>query len=183
MIWRKNNKKFSAFTLVEMLIVLIIMGILLMLVVGLSWDQIKKVQDKTVKETIISEWQSRYSRNLWSSSFAWIMYDIMEVNLVKDENKIDFTYNAIKDNTTMQNTLSDKFVIKYINGVDNITLKYHPYKISCEIWDKENTKNLDIIVRINDRKDYCFEINPKNCRLLEMSESNCDLLRQKAWIE
>lgn len=183
MIWKKNNKKISAFTLVEMLIVLIIMGILLMLVVWLSWDQIKKVQDKTVKETIISEWQSRYSRNLWSSSFAWIMYDSMEVNLVKDENKIDFIYNAMKDNAWIENTLSDKFVIKYINGVDNITLKYNPYKISCEIWDDEKTEKLDIIVRINDRKDYCFEINPKNCRLLEMSESNCDLLKGKSWIE
>ena len=111
------------------------------------------------------------------------MYDSMQINLVKDENKIDFVYNAIKNNTWIENTLSDKFVIKYINWLDNITLKYHPYKISCEIWDKENTENLDIVVRINDRKDYCFEINPKNCRLLEMSESNCDILKEKAWIE
>lgn len=182
MIYKTNNKLISAFTIIEMLIVLIIMGILLMLVIGLSWDQIQKIQDKTVKESIVSEWQSRYSRNLWSSSFAWIMYDNMEIGLVRDENCINFTYNTTS-NTWIENTFSDKFVIKYVGWNDDIKLKYHPYNISCEIWDEEDIEKLDVIVRINDRKDYCFEINQKNCRLIEMSESKCELLKKDTWIE
>ena len=181
MIYKTSNKLIPAFTVIEMLIVLIIMWILLMLVVGLSWNQIQKIQDKTVKEAIVSEWQSRYSRNLWSSSFAGIMYDNMEVNLIKNQGNIDFTYNTT-DNTWIQNTFSDNFIIKYIGGVNEITLKYYPYKISCEIW-KEKVENLNIIVRINDRKDYCFEIKQKNCRLLELSESKCDTLKKDLWVE
>jgi prepilin-type N-terminal cleavage/methylation domain-containing protein len=61
---KNQNKKPYAFTLIEMLIVLIVMGIMLMVTLYLSGDQIQKVKDKTVKESILAEMQSRYSRNL-----------------------------------------------------------------------------------------------------------------------
>jgi prepilin-type N-terminal cleavage/methylation domain-containing protein len=66
MIKERKNKNISckAFTLVEMIIVLIIMGILLMFTVGLSGQQIQKVRNKSVKESILAEMQTRYSRNL-----------------------------------------------------------------------------------------------------------------------
>jgi hypothetical protein len=40
------------------------MGILLMFTVGLSGQQIQKVRNKSVKESILAEMQTRYSRNL-----------------------------------------------------------------------------------------------------------------------
>jgi prepilin-type N-terminal cleavage/methylation domain-containing protein len=61
---KPNQNKYSAFTLIEMVIVLVIMGILLLVTLNLSGEQIQKVKDKTVKESIIAEMQSRYSRNL-----------------------------------------------------------------------------------------------------------------------
>ena len=70
-----QNISHYAFTLIEMMIVLIIVWILLMATLYLSNEQIQKVKDKTVKEAILSEWQSRYSRNLWSSSIQWTIYD------------------------------------------------------------------------------------------------------------
>ena len=113
----KNQKKYlSAFTLIEMVIVLVIIGILLMATLYLSWDQIQKVRDKTVKESILAEMQSRYSRNLWSSSFAWKMYETMDVTFLEWTWHIDFKYN-LKDggeNEAKKNTFTDKFVIKYI---------------------------------------------------------------------
>ena len=78
---KTNNHHASskAFSLIEMLIVLVIMWILLMMCIWMSGSQIQKIQNKTVKESILSEWQSRYSRNLGSSSFAWEHYDSMSV--------------------------------------------------------------------------------------------------------
>jgi prepilin-type N-terminal cleavage/methylation domain-containing protein len=62
---RKNqNLIYYGFTLLEMIIVLIIMGIMILVTLRLSGDQIQKVKDKTVKESILAEMQSRYSRNL-----------------------------------------------------------------------------------------------------------------------
>ena len=72
MIQKIKNQNISrkAFTLIEMVIVLIIIWIMLTATVFLSGEQIQKVKNKTVKESILAEMQSRYSRNLWSSSFA-----------------------------------------------------------------------------------------------------------------
>ena len=177
---KNQNISHNAFTLIEMMIVLIIMWIMLMVTLFLSGDQIQKVRDKTVKESILAEIQSRYSRNLWSSSFAWIMYNILDVKLDNWDNKIDFTYNA-NGTTGVENTFVDNFKIKYIapnyhygdpldDSLESITLHYTPYKIYCTIWNEDdNYDNIAIFTRVNDSRDYCFEIKQKNCRLVEIS--------------
>jgi type II secretory pathway pseudopilin PulG len=192
---KNQNISYKAFTLIEMLIVFVIIWIMLMATVFLSWEQIQKVKDKTVKESIMAEMQSRYSRNLWSSSFAWLLYSTMDVTFSTWENKINFKYNARSNSTGIENTFSDRFEIKYItknykydgeslNPTENITLKYTPYQISCQIWSGEDSYNNAVIVtRVNDNKDYCFEINQKNCRLLEVSSSKCCILEIKAGLQ
>lgn len=193
----KNQKKpVSAFTLIEMVIVLVIIGIMLMATLYLSWDQIQKVRDKTVKESILAEMQSRYSRNLWSSSYAWIMYKYMDVSLISWNNRISFDYIP-KNNSDWENrTFTNKFTIERIitnsDGIskhgfaESITLRYFPYQISCERWLKENNWDINtwdmkntliLVTRVNDSRNYCFEINNKNCRLMEMSESKCETLQ------
>lgn len=182
---KDQNISVNAFTLIEMLIVLIIMGILLLMTVWLSWQQIQKIQNKTVKESILSEWQTRYSRNLWSSSFAWLLYDHMEVNLNSWDNKFEFTYVAKDEHEeSKENTFTDKFNIKYIiknydpnhpiEPLEKIQLKYYPYQISCMMWwEDEKINDLTLVTKINDSQYYCFVIEQKNCRLVEVSESNC----------
>lgn len=190
---KAQNVSHKAFTLIEMVIVLIIMWIMLMFTVSLSGDQIQKVKNKAVKESIVAEMQTRYSRNLWSSSFAWKMYNNMEVIFASWENKIDFNYNLI-NNEVWENTFTNNFRIKYMvvnytewkkpnNPNDEIILEYSPYKISCKIGGDETYKNMVIITRINENKDYCFEIKQKNCRLTEMSEESCNKFKQDAWIK
>ena len=193
---KNQNISHKAFTLIEMLIVLIIIWIMLMATVFLSWEQIQKVKDKTVKESILAEMQSRYSRNLWSSSFAWLLYSTMDVTFSTWENKIDFKYNARNESTGIENTFSDRFEIKYITTnyeydgtpnptpFDNLQLHYTPYQISCQIWSGEDSYNNAVIVtRVNDSKDYCFKINQKNCRLLEISSSKCCNLEINAGLQ
>lgn len=189
---RKNqNISCKAFTLIEMIIVLIIMGILLMVTIYLSWDQIQKVKDKTVKESILAEMQSRYSRNLWSSSFGWTMYDTMSVNIKNGDNKFDFNYTYWND-LRQENTFSDNFEIKYIvtnynfawnpwQTENEIKLEYNPYKIWCKVWN--NNDSVTIIARVNDHKNYCFDINKNNCRLVEVSSEKCETLAELTHID
>ena len=188
MIKRKKNQKLicNGFTLIEMVIVLLIMGIMLMFTVSLSGQQIQKVKDKAVKESILTEMQTRYSRNLWSSSFAWKMYNTMNTSIKQWENKIDFKYD-VNDGDDIENTFMDHFEIKYItfnpstkSGETSVDIKYSPYKMSCEIWNSK--KNVIIVMRVNNNRDYCFEIKQKNCRLIEMSEESCNKLENDAWI-
>ena len=186
-----QNKSISAFTLIEMVIVLVIMGILLMATIFLSGDQIQKVKNKAVKESILTEVQSRYSRNLWSSSFAWKMYSSLEIFLNSGSDQILFDYKDSTWATIIENTFMDRFEIKYIapnytwsaspSPVSGIVLNYSPYKISCKIWDDEENTNVVFIARVNDNQDYCFEIDQKNCRLIEISNSRCSTLRCFLW--
>ena len=187
-------KSVSAFTLIEMVIVLVIIGILLMSTLYFTGEQIQKVRDKTVKESILAEWQSRFSRNLWSSSYEWKMYDHLDISLASGDNKITFDYiPKNSEDTWVNNEFTDRFVISNIiinpnkyNSKENITFRYRPYQISCEWWDKDNkSDNIDtwsmnnsllFIARVNDSRDYCFEIQKKNCRLMEVSAERCNMV-------
>lgn len=181
---KNQNLIHYGFTLIEMIIVLIIIGIMLLVTLYMSGEQIQKVKDKTVKEAIVAEMQSRYSRNLWSSSIGWKMYNNMEIHFSTGENNIDFKYNTKGGDT--ENSFIDRFEIRYIardydfswqpTPLNNISLKYTPYKISCDIdgW----YKNIVILVRVNDHKNYCFEINEKNCRLTDVSAEKCETMAE-----
>lgn len=191
---RNQNISHNAFTLIEMVVVLIIIWIILMATVFLSGEQIQKVKNKTVKESILAEMQSRYSRNLWSSSFTGEMYDSMNVTFTPWDNKITFKYNIGDGEDGIENVFTDRFEIKYISEdytwwyptpqeSKNVILTYSPYKISCKIWENEESKrNVVIVIRVNDNKDYCFEINRENCRLVEISNSKCSIFEELAHI-
>lgn len=180
----KHNSKKHAFTLVEMLIVLIIMWILLLFTIWLSGTQIQKIQNKLVKESIISELQTRYSRNLWSSSFGWVIYDHMDITFTSWSKEISFDYAPRKeDDTSINNIFTDKFIINsiFINDEpkEGVILRYYPYQISCDIQGIDNEEweyKITIISNINDNQYYCFEIKEKNCRLTEVT---CD----PEWLE
>jgi hypothetical protein len=158
----------------------------------LSAEQIQKVKDKTVKEAILAEMQTRYSRNLWSSSFAWEMYSTMEVNFQQWLNEIDFIYNNTDGDET-ENTFTNRFEVEYLGTnyinwenpqkKEDVTLEYKPYEISCVIWETEENKNLVIVTRINDRRDYCFQIDQNNCRLNEVSTEKCCNLRSQVGLD
>ena len=196
---KNQNKKYKAFTLIEMLIVLVIMWIMLMVTLFLSGDQIQKVRDKTVKESILAEMQSRYSKNLWSSSFSGTIYDHMDVTFSWWDNKIIFSYYTWDLDPFSTNSFIDKFEIKLIasnykfeqpsnlSEIHAVNLQYNPYKISCEIkWEyneDDKYENVVVITRVNDSRDYCFEIKKQNCRLIEMSESKCCSLEEDAGLD
>ena len=174
--WISHKKR--AFTLIEMLIVLLIMGILTMMTIWLSWSQIQKVKNKTIKESILSEWQSRYSKNLWSSSIGDVIYDEMKITLETWKDNIIVEYKNRNDGDNPTYTIQNKFEIKSMtlnwNNTDKTDIVYKPYNISCTLWD-ELDHNLYIDIRIDDSQDYCFAINNKNCRLLEVSWDMCGL--------
>ena len=117
---KNQNMSHYGFTLIEMVIVLIIMWILLMLTVWLSWQQIQKVKDKTVKESILAEMQSRYSRNLWSSSIRWNMYNDMEVyrGLLFGKVMID----TVKEELVLSN-ISKKALVEIETNVSEFMMK------------------------------------------------------------
>ena len=164
--YKKIKKKIHGFTLIELLIVLVIVWILAVFSLWISNDQIQKVRNKSVKESILAEWQSRYSRNLWSSSFSWTIYKHMDISFSSWDREIQikyFTWEEIKE-AFLENTFKERFIIKSIiswefipasktqTTLDNITLEYNPYRIACKIkdWDEETDK-ITLTINVNYR--------------------------------
>lgn len=187
---KKRTKKLWAFTLIEMMIVLIIMWIITMLCISLSGDMVNKVKNKTIKENILAERQSHYSRNISTSTYKNKIYNNLEINIAT-WNSIKFTYSWNEINS--EDIFTDKFQITNIiinwnqnNTTRELNLRLSPYKINCNIVDNqpieevqpndENQNNtISILTKINDMENYCFEIFEENCRLREVS---CDKYQQ-----
>lgn len=169
-----------------MMIVLIVMWFIVMMCMYLSWDIITKVKNKTIKENLLSERQSHYSRNISTSSHYWQIYNTLEINLKKWNNSLEFKYNLKDGNKT--DTFSDRFqisnIIKWNNPTTNwsnpetdwindLTLTYTPYKINCVMQNNDKPEDelnkIIITTKINNRENYCFEIYEQNCKLQEIS--------------
>ena len=189
---------FKAFTLIELMIVIPIIGIIVLLVMSLSGTQLQNLQQKVVKERILSTYQSYYSKNLTSSYFAGSRYETMHLFLEQEGNAFTFNFipaesndNDIKGNFDLANEkmiFSDRFVIENIltNPRDldptklapkqRLTITYNPYEISCTIRAEETAESREVkiedivlITKIREMKTYCFMISTKSCRMKEVA--------------
>ena len=121
----------------------------------------------------------------------------MEVSLEKGSNQVNFVYIPRDDDNEQKETqFTDKFELRYITTnyfdevanpewLTGISLQYKPYQIYCHIWwdDENSADNLVLVMRIDNNRDYCFEIQRQNCRLVEISEPICNSLKDKWHID
>ncbi|MDR0607689.1 MAG: type II secretion system GspH family protein [Candidatus Peribacteria bacterium] len=109
----------KAFTLMEMLIVLIIMGIITMMTMGFTGDQLQKLQQKTVKEAMLSDYQSHYTKNLTSSRYAGQNYTGMTITFKSGSDTIQFEYVQANNEGYHIETFSDTFELNKISTNPN----------------------------------------------------------------
>jgi len=172
----------QAFTLMEMVIVLIIMGILTMAVMVFSGEQISRLQWKTVKDNISATYQDHYSQNLTSSSYAGKNYESMQLRLTTDEDRLKYHYLGNNGDSLFEETFTDRFVVSQLisdieglspTAFSEVNISYSPYEISCHIGNSEaSIEKIGIVFEIKEQKKYCFVIESKNCRLREVDCTN-----------
>ncbi len=113
----------------------------------------------------------------------------MDIELSSWSNEIKIWYFTWDDSAFLENSFTNRFSIKSIiqsgyditkhnqDTINSVTLEYTPYRIACKIknWDNELNK-ITLVVNVNELEnaDYCFEINNKNCRLIELPISKCE---------
>jgi hypothetical protein len=56
------------------------MGVIVLLFTGLTGNQVQRLQQKTEKEYILSEYQMHYSKNLTSSIYGGTGYNNLKVS-------------------------------------------------------------------------------------------------------
>ena len=179
-IWllQKNiqKTKLKAFTLLEMVIVMILLGIMTMMTLQLSTDQIEKVQHKAVKEEIIQTYQKYYTKNLVSSYFSGSHYKTLNIHFTSGENQISFSFSGDNDDEVGSGVLFGEFKITSLSGdetttYNQATVSLTPFHLACAWifdWVDKIWTWLWIRFLIQEQQEYCFEISSQTCRMREV---------------
>lgn len=184
------NKKW--FTLIEMLIVIVIIGILLTLSMRISWDRIQVLKTKSVWEQIVYNYNNLYVKNLLTNYYGQEMYENMVIRFSKWDTKLSYFYDTYPDSEStsdndywlseivqwwkyeVENVYFDWNLNKSSNDNKTAYVVFEPYKIWCKISDenpKESDSNvpeynrLNIDLLVNWSRKYCFEIHSDLCKM------------------
>lgn len=175
------NKKW--FTLIEMLIVIVIIGILLTLSMRISWDRIQVLKTKSVWEQVVYNYNNLYVKNLLTNYYGQEMYENMIIRFSKWDTKLNYYYDIYSDSESDNDPWLSEIVQWWKYEVENVYfdwnktigdsayLIFEPYKIWCFLsndytdYEGPSYKKLDIELLVNTNKKYCFEISSDLCKL------------------
>ena len=171
------NLKKRAFTLLEIIIVIIIIWILMAATMRFWGGRVSFLNNKNVKEQFVSSYDKLYSNNMMSSYYMWDIYNKMVINFEVGNTWFDFLYQDYDWNDLwIYSSFLDagSYVIDKLQlwwqEINNLDLEFSPYVLGCSInWEENIDARLDIVV--NHDKFYCFEIKTDSCRL---NKINCD---------
>ena len=181
------------FTLIEMLIVIVIIGILLTLSMRISWDRIQILKTKSVWEQVVYNYNNLYAKNLLTNYYEWDMYDNMVIRFVGWDTKLYYYYktesDVVKSSADNNPRLSEivqwwkyeveKIYFDWNKNTNESYVVFEPYKIWCKLLDQDpkvsdsktyttfsktyTTLNIDLLVNGNNK--YCFKISKDLCKL------------------
>ncbi len=162
----------KAFTLIEIVIVLLVIGILMGATMRFWSNRITDLKAQTIKEQFVGRYNDLYSQNMTSSFHNGQKYEKMTVVLGQP-----FFY--LLDAASFTDSIITWYQLtKFRFQPEGTTfttanLVFAPYKLWCNILDNDNPWDrlyFDFIVPENGKK-YCFEIPSETCKLIE---NRCD---------
>ena len=170
----------KAFTLVEMLLVMVIMGFILMMGCYFSNGQLQEIQTKTVKEDLLSTYQSYYLKNLFTSVYHNQKYSHLNIKFSTENNQISFSFLPVSqseesDSSSLTEMYKSDFDLVSANifGTRNYSwfiLQLTPYTLWCSFTGENLDTSFDVavfILQAQNEKKYCFEISTQTCRIKE----------------
>jgi len=163
---------------------MVIMGFILMMGCYFSNGQLQEIQTKTVKEDLLSTYQSYYLKNLFTSVYHNQKYSHLNITFSPDENQISFSFLPVsQSNESDSSSLTEMYksdfdlVSANISGTNDFswfTLQLTPYTLWCsftgENADETPADSFDVakfILQNQNKKKYCFEISTQTCRIKE----------------
>lgn len=159
----------KAFTLIEMVIVLLIIGILMAATMRFWSNRIVDLKAQSIKEQFVGYYNDLYGQNMTSSFRDGRKYDALTLVLTTG---MYYSLDSIPmmDARTLPNLeiKNLRFLPAWTSfSVANLLLV--PYHLWCLISNTSTTWNtlyFDLIIPENG-KQYCFEISSRTCKLIE----------------
>lgn len=175
------KKPFSAFTLIEILIVIVIMGILLSVTFGLWWDYINTLryqQDRdnymnVIDETIVVARTSNYYKDSDQKySFLDLVLKEQSVHIYYGEGDARSTWWVASSWTEAASYTFDDEDMRVVFGSwwTEATVRLQPFVLWCNIWPSDIAAEPFPIKVRSDRYDYdtCYMIDTKVCKFREI---------------
>lgn len=163
------------FTLIEMLLVIVIIGILMLMVFRFGGDRLQLLQMQTTKETIVGFREEIINNNRTSSYIAEQNYQTVDVNFSAQSSQMTANYIS----TTGAVILSEQSkpfantswtITASWSLLTAITLSYTPYELGCLIAsDGQNyTQAMLKLQSLGNPQAYCFAILAQTCMVHEV---------------
>ncbi len=159
----------KAFTLIEIVIVLLIISILLVATIGLGSNRITDIKAQSIKEQFIGYYNELYSQNMTSRFRDYIQYQRLHV-IVSTWIAYRLDASAVVYPPLSAMELGGIRFAPTWTVVDQALLTFLPYRMGCEIsrgdGSLQDTVYFHLLVPENG-KQYCFEIASETCKLIE----------------
>lgn len=152
----------KSFTLIEMAIVLLVIGVLMASTMRFGSNRIVDLKAQSLKEEFVAWYNDLYSQNLTSSFRNGQKYTSLMITFQSGVwYQIDqgpFVIDSKLSGILFRNLMIDG---KSLQGV---ALHFVPYMIGCEF--SGHVFSFQILIQENG-KQYCFEIPSETCKLME----------------
>lgn len=152
----------KAFTLLELVIVLVVIGILMGVTMYFGSNRIVDLKAQSLKDQFVDNFAAVQSQNLASSYHGEERYTTLEIALT--ENSIMASY----DGSGSRELLPEPQNMKLKNITWTPTLSLTPYQIWCAL-DGSDAAWLSFDLEVNGNKLYCFTIDLAACTLKEVA--------------
>ena len=193
-----KKKRKAWFTLIEIIIVVIIIGILMLIGLWFNRSHLASLKSNTKIEQVKSDFDTFFLQILNSSSYQGKQYDQATLTLSKgweSQQNQPITYTFLSSNQD-QDTKEDKNQTASIfftqdsdyqltklklndNESNSLTLTFRPYQFECSVdgQNKEQRADDKIIFTLQPKwwKEVCFQLQTSYCRIQSIT---CKTLSQ-----
>ena len=173
-------KRKGWFTLIEIIIVVIIIGILMLVWLGFNQSQLKSLKSNTTIEQIKSDFDTFFLQILNSSSYQGNPYDQAILTLTKWENEpIKYAFSQLSSDSSKTEEKSQtssffspqnwnfqitKLSLDWLEK-EELTLIYKPYQLGCSLQGQEGNHQISFSLLPKWGNDICFSLQTAYCRI------------------
>ena len=168
------------FTLIEIIIVVIIIGVLMLMWLGFNQSQLKSLKSNTTVEQVKSDFDTFFLQVINSSSYQGNPYNEATLTLTKWETEpIKYAFSQLSSDSSKTEEKSQtssffspqnwNFQITKLDvdwsEKDQINVTYKPYQLACSLQGQEGNHEISFTVLPKWWNEICFSMQTAYCRI------------------
>ena len=163
-------KKRKWFTLIEMLIVILIIGIMLGIGFLLNWNSVDQLRTKSSIEELSSFFDTKFLQIQASNYENWVAYTGIDITLSWWAASIGYVYHMSWWDVSWT-FYWETFTIMDISWdnqvLGNVTIQYTPFNPGCKFigWNWPEINKVYFTAKPRALKQACFELDKEYCKL------------------